>query len=749
MKRPLAVTGIVFTAAAAAAVFLGQKLVWPVGAVLLLCFAVSVKSKKLRGTACVPLVFIVSFAAFFSVGIRSGGEPYPLEKLEGQNVIITAEINDLPYQSYDRYYYSLSVSELKTRDGAILNGADMLLSSKQALAAAPSDIIYAEVRINGLKNNREFGGSDTLRAYMPYPETAQISAQETKPLYYYFLKLRYQTLCSIDELLKGTEAAFVKAFLTGERHYLDPGVRSELYDAGLSHILAVSGLHVSILMSLFIGAASLLLVRRRAIALSGALLLLVIMGVTGFPYPVVRASVMYLVFLLGVSASKRSDPLTSLSIAMLVILLPDPRAVSDPGLLMSFCSALGIILIQKPMSDMICERLFKTADHDLAREYSPIRYAGIIMTEVVCTAFSAELFMLPVLMICFGNASLYTALSSLLTFLTLPLLMAFSVLMLLFNMTSATVFLARIFAFSARLAAGQVMTTARVISGLPLNLISLTYGFVPIWIALSAALAVLLYNFRNIKHRVRIFAFTVTLAFLCGVVLSYFSERDITRICICDVGDGITAVLVRNGEAAVLSCGGDTQYGSRAAEVFENYHADVIDYMLLLKNDRRLSSYAENLISEHKTRVLGIYDPERFSDIEKLTAGVSERLELKAGRTESVTVNGFTVKSISERRLCAALADVHGYKLLVCADGTDCALLPEELRTPDMLIVNGSIENTAAISCPLVIISDEEEKSGWYGFENAGCVRSTCGNIIYRLSADNGIKETRETNWRS
>ena len=119
MKRPLAVTGFVYLAASAAAVFLGQSALIPVGAALLFCAAFSLKCTRLRMGGIVPLVLITSLAAFVSVGVYTASSVTPVQGLSGQQVIIEAELCDLPYQRYDQYYYTVNARELKARDGKV------------------------------------------------------------------------------------------------------------------------------------------------------------------------------------------------------------------------------------------------------------------------------------------------------------------------------------------------------------------------------------------------------------------------------------------------------------------------------------------------------------------------------------------------------------------------------------------------------------------------------------------------------
>ncbi|GEM_PF-369975 len=155
----------------------------------------------------------------------------------------------------------------------------------------------------------------------------------------------------IDRHLPEQEGGLLKGLLFGERAHLSPEQEASFRDAGVMHVLAVSGLHLSILLGLgwwLLRAAGL-----SATATYGVLLPLTLLYLTlvGFKVSLVRASLMLAFVALGSVLAERglilrrwSDPLQGLSLAALVILGTTPAALFDVSFQLSFAATAGILL---------------------------------------------------------------------------------------------------------------------------------------------------------------------------------------------------------------------------------------------------------------------------------------------------------------------------------------------------------------------------------------------------------------------
>ena len=161
-----------------------------------------------------------------------------------------------------------------------------------------------------------------------------------------------RTLAAKLALATGKDAeGLPAALLLGDTAGLSDGVRRDFSRAGISHMLAISGLHVTLLFGMlgFFLKCLRLPRRLRGILLGGIALLYLIL--LGFPPSATRAVIMMGMVYLSALLSSRSDPLTSLGLAGALILAVDPYTVADAGFWMSFLATLGIVTLMPPIKE--------------------------------------------------------------------------------------------------------------------------------------------------------------------------------------------------------------------------------------------------------------------------------------------------------------------------------------------------------------------------------------------------------------
>lgn len=141
-----------------------------------------------------------------------------------------------------------------------------------------------------------------------------------------------------DEL-GGMEAAM----LLGDKERLSQTVEDTFRTAGVSHMLAISGLHLSLMCGLLSAGGKRWRFFRPYLMVQAGLTLFY-MALTGFSVSVLRAGAIYLTALLGYAFLQPPDLLTSLGLAAVLIGLPNAYAPCDIGFQLSFCGVLGVQL---------------------------------------------------------------------------------------------------------------------------------------------------------------------------------------------------------------------------------------------------------------------------------------------------------------------------------------------------------------------------------------------------------------------
>ena len=158
-------------------------------------------------------------------------------------------------------------------------------------------------------------------------------------------QMRYESDALFWKLLGEKNGATASAMVLGLKKGMDSEVKALYQGAGISHLLAISGLHLSLIGA---GLFGLLKKVRLPAALSAgisALILIAYAQLTGMGVSTRRALVMFLLFLAAGLLKRTPDLPTSLAVAALFLLVPKPQRILDAGFQLSFSAVLGIAVM--------------------------------------------------------------------------------------------------------------------------------------------------------------------------------------------------------------------------------------------------------------------------------------------------------------------------------------------------------------------------------------------------------------------
>ena len=204
----------------------------------------------------------------------------------------------------------------------------------------------------------------------------------------------------IRATVKGDEGALLSALLCGDKSGFSPKYSASIRASGLSHLTAVSGMHISILLALV-----LLILPKRAAIIVSLPLVLCFGAMTGFSPSITRALIMSSMLGVAFLIKAEYDALTALATAGAVIGALSPFALCSASFLLSFFSTLGIILFSP--------RIMGAFSGKLPRNRFLMELCYWLISSVSVT-LSATLFTLPLQMIFFSSVSLNFLLSNIL-----------------------------------------------------------------------------------------------------------------------------------------------------------------------------------------------------------------------------------------------------------------------------------------------------------------------------------------------
>lgn len=208
------------------------------------------------------------------------------------------------------------------------------------------------------------------------------------------------------------------AMTVGDRNHLSSALRSAYRGASLSHVLVVSGMHVSILCGDVFGRRrrERSYRSRRVKALFTAFLALLLAGVTGFTPSVCRAAVAVWVSALGVWVYGASDALTSLAAAGILMTARNSYAVCDIGFELSFAAVVGTVAggaCIRRIREWWCQDFWKKSENPVRRPWYlrvfPDRFWGL--AESACISLFASAATFPVLVLRGLSVSLWAVAS--------------------------------------------------------------------------------------------------------------------------------------------------------------------------------------------------------------------------------------------------------------------------------------------------------------------------------------------------
>lgn len=339
-----------------------------------------------------------------------------------------------------------------------------------------------------------------LEAVAVSEERCRVLGTSHKELGYLFH--RASSACSVTLLqyLDRDAAAMTKALLLGDKGELSAAVKRDFRRLGVSHMLAVSGMHLSILIGGLEYLLKLFTVHRKLRNAVLIVCILLFVGITGAAPSILRAGIMWLIYYGAFYAGGRQDSITSLYFSVALICFVSPTAVFDVGLQLSFLSSLGIILLGSAAR----ERMLA----GLTNRSVPFKLLKAALNNVINT-ISAVIFTMPVMLFTFHEFSLISPLSNLLLNIPVTLLM-YAAPLLIF--TSMLPILPYGIAAVINLSAEALYAISSALSSCPNALISTNYPFtVPVFLMFLALSAVLAFRKRNIL--------TVYIGFLVGAVL--------------------------------------------------------------------------------------------------------------------------------------------------------------------------------------------------------------------------------------
>lgn len=249
---------------------------------------------------------------------------------------------------------------------------------------------------------RAYLASQGIYAVMDYPRLQHLGTGGGNPLLALVIALRLWLEGGIRRILPGPEAALLIGVLLGTRTRALGALTAPFIKTGMIHVVAISGLKVSLIVGTVDRLSRRFLGRWSALVVTLITLALYVL-LTGATPSGLRAAVMWTLTLLAIRSGRRSDAVTSLALAAALLALISPRILWDLGFQLSLSGTAGIVLLV-PL---------------LERWFNPTVPGMMAVWETFVVTLAAQIGTLPVSIIAFNQISLVSPLANALL---LPLL---------------------------------------------------------------------------------------------------------------------------------------------------------------------------------------------------------------------------------------------------------------------------------------------------------------------------------------
>ena len=422
------------------------------------------------------------------------------------------------------------------------------------------DIILTNAKITLPESAMNSGGFD----YADYLKTENIFFQcETddtsveitdhinRSIRHSWANFRRRCISFFDDAFPVNEGAVLKAFVTGDSSGISKNIEESFSNSGLSHILAVSGLHVSVFISLVVSLLRLFNVSKRKEMLFSVVAAFFFVFFTGASVSALRAGILAVFALIAKLIYRKSDPLTTLSLAAFILALIDPLVVYSASFMLSFAATAGILLFYNTISSFF-RKIYKKLD-----EKSVAFRVSRNICDSLAVGISAQIFVVPLLVYLFSGFSVMSIISTMFVTPFLPFLLAGGILFIAASFISSTIALP--FGGFIYVLAKLLMWISDYFGGFSFS--KVLFGEITPFLLLMYGVFILLAMSVFKKKKTTYIIAIISLTILSGLgVINNAINYDTAQVTFINVGQGDCALFKAPGDCDVLIDAGG--YGS-------------------------------------------------------------------------------------------------------------------------------------------------------------------------------------------
>ncbi len=551
------------------------------GAGLALCLFLVERWKPARFAAVVLLGAMVGFGWCTAYGRISLSD---IASMDGKRQEISVTILDVP----EKTTYGCRVEGLVEINGSsrrlmlYLYGEDSRVKLGDVVTG---DFLLRSCLPGGSRDN-SYNRGNGIYLIATSGKEIKVTSLEALPWGCWPAYVRQEVTDLIDALFPADTVAFARALLLGDTSLIDYKMDTDMKLSGIRHIIAVSGLHVTILFSLLYFLTGR---RKWLVAFLGLPMLLFFAAVVGFTPSITRACIMHGLMVLAMLFDKEYDGPSALAFAVLVMLAVNPNTILSVSFQLSVGCMVGIFLFSEPIKDWLMEkrRLGK---------FKKCRWLTNWFSGSVGISIGAAITTTPLCALYFHTVSLVSILTNLLTLWVVTYvfygIMAACLLALLWQPLGLS--MAWYVAWGIR----YVLGVSGLLADFPLAAVYTDSVYIVFWLVLCYGLLAIYMTMK--RKRPLVLSLCGSIALCVALLLSWAEPlMDGCRVTMLDVGQGQCILLQSEGKNYLVDCGGDSDTFSAdgAARLLLSQGISRLDGIILTHYDRDHAGGVENLLT--------------------------------------------------------------------------------------------------------------------------------------------------------
>ena len=340
----------------------------------------------------------------------------------------------------------------------------------------------------------------------------------------------------IELLYSGDVSVFLKSLLLGDKteFYQNAALYVSMSRAGIMHIVAISGMHVTFIVSFI----KLIFGNSKKSNIICLILVWLFAFITGASPSAIRAAIMLTSALLAPLFNRESDSLRSLIFAAVIILIFDFQSIKNISFQLSFAATAGIILFAAP----IYTRLISKFGFDKIRSY---------LFGVISSSLSVMIFTIPITAYHFGSVQLLSPITNILILWAVSICFIFGYISLFIGAFSPII--AKPFVFVVEILVKYIIFIAKQISRISFSNLYLNNQYTIWWVLLIYIFFIGAYLLRKNYLYPALISFTCLVCMLTAVKLSYSNLDGLFTA--VNVGQGQSIVAFSKDSTIVVDCG--------------------------------------------------------------------------------------------------------------------------------------------------------------------------------------------------